>query len=66
MAIHLTIDETLINEARAIGNHPTNLEAGVVALQEYIARHKQTQILNLFGTIEYDPSYDYKEQRKVE
>jgi hypothetical protein len=66
MAIHLTIDETLVEEARTVGDHPTEVAAVIAALQEYIARHKQTQILNLFGTIEYKPDYDYKEQRKVE
>ena len=65
MTIHLTIDEIMVEEARAIGDHHTNLEALIAALQEYIARHKQAQIINLFGTIEYDPKFDYKEQRKV-
>ena len=34
------------------------------ALEEYIRRRKQKGILDLFGTIEYDEDYDYKEQRK--
>jgi hypothetical protein len=63
MAIHLTIDESLVEEARAIGDHPTNLEAVIAALQEYIMRYKQLRIINLFGTIEYEPDYDYKEQQ---
>ena len=66
MAIQLTIDETLVEEARAVGDHPTDLAAVIAALQEYIMRHKQLQIINLFGTIEYDPQFDYKEQRKIQ
>ena len=29
-------------------------------------RRKQLKILDLFGQIDYDPDYDYKEQRKRE
>ena len=65
MAIQLIIDETLVEETRTVGDHPTEVAAVIAALQEYIARHKQAQIINLFGTIEYDPKFDYKEQRKV-
>ena len=34
------------------------------ALQEYIGRRKQARIAELFGTIDYDPKYDYKKQRR--
>jgi len=34
------------------------------ALEEYIARRKQARIADLFGTIDYDPAYDYKKQRR--
>jgi hypothetical protein len=30
---------------------------------EYAAKRKQRRILSLFGTIDYDPSYDYKRER---
>ncbi len=33
------------------------------ALQEYAQRRKQRRVLKLFGTIDYDPDYDYKAQR---
>jgi hypothetical protein len=33
------------------------------ALREYIRRRKQMQIVKLFGTIDFDPTYDYKKQR---
>jgi hypothetical protein len=35
------------------------------ALEEYIKRRKQQEILSLFGKIEYAPSYDYKRERKA-
>ncbi len=63
MATNLAIDDWLIEEAKAIGNHRTKKGAVTEALQEYIQRKKQTQILNVFNKIDYDPDYDYKEQR---
>ncbi len=33
------------------------------ALQEHIQRRKRIRALRLFGTIDYDPDYDYKAQR---
>jgi len=64
MATNLAIDDKLIDEARAIGGHRTKKAVVTEALQEYIHRRKQLQILSLFGTIEYDPKYNYKKQRK--
>ena len=34
------------------------------ALCEYIQRRKQLKVLDLFGTINYDKGYDYKQQRQ--
>ena len=34
------------------------------ALREYIARRRQAHVTRLFGTIDYDPKYDYKKQRR--
>ena len=39
-------------------------EAVTEALREYIARRRQAHVTRLFGTIEYDPAYDYKKQRR--
>lgn len=36
------------------------------ALMEYIQRRRQLDVLELFGTVEYDDKYDYKKQRIVE
>lgn len=63
MATNLALDDTLIDEARRVGNHKTKKEAVNAALTEYIARHKQLEILKFFGTLEYDESYDYKKLR---
>jgi hypothetical protein len=64
MATNLAIDDKLIEEARIIGKHATKKGAVTEALQEYIQRRKQIEVLNLFHSIDYDSDYDYKEQRK--
>ena len=63
MATNLALDDDLINEARRLGGHKTKRETVTVALREYIQHRKQMQILELSGTIPYDPGYDYKAAR---
>ena len=64
MPTNLAIDDKLIEEAKAVGKHKTKKAAVTEALEEYIRRRKQLEITNLFGSIDYDESYDYKAQRK--
>lgn len=66
MPTNLAIDDSLINEAKRIGKHATKKEAVTVALDEYIRRRKQLAILELEGSIDYDPTYDYKKMRKLD
>ncbi len=66
MATNLAIDDRLIEEAKKIGNHRTKKAAVTEALQEYIQRKKQSEILKIFNTIEYDSDYDYKKQRALQ
>jgi len=66
MATNLALDDRLIDEARSIGQHATKREAVTAALKEYIDRRKQVKILELAGTIDYDPSYDYKKTRQLD
>jgi Bacterial antitoxin of type II TA system, VapB len=47
-----------------LGRHRTKRDTVNAALDEYIRRRKQQQIVSLFGTIEYDPAYDYKRARR--
>ncbi|MDX9988436.1 type II toxin-antitoxin system VapB family antitoxin [Thiothrix unzii] len=63
MATNLALDDTLIAEVVKLGNFKSKKAAVTQALQEYIQRHKQAQILQLFGTIDYDEDYDYKQGR---
>ena len=63
MATNLAIDDKLIVEAQAIGGAKTKKAVVTEALKEYIQRRKQVQIISLFGTVDYDPDYDYKKTR---
>jgi len=42
----------------------TKKEAVTSALEEYVRRHKQLAILDACGTVDFDPAYDYKAERK--
>lgn len=64
MATNLALDDKLIINAQKIGHHNTKKEAVTVALKEYIARKKQQEIINLFGSIDFDKNYNYKAARK--
>lgn len=63
MPTNLAIDERLLQEAQRLGKHATKRETVNAALDEYIRRRKQIALLSLFGSVDYDPRYDYKRER---
>ena len=64
MATNLAIDERLLNEALRVGGQRTKKSTVTQALQEYVQRRKQARILELFGKVDFDPKYNYKQQRR--
>ena len=64
MATNLGLDDRLLEEALKIGGRATKKDTVTEALREYISRRKQARVTDLFGTIDYDPKYDYKKQRR--
>ncbi len=64
MPTNLAIDDKLLKEALRVGKHCTKKAAVNEALSEYIQRRKRMKMLKLFGTIDFDPRYDYKAERK--
>lgn len=64
MTVRLDVDSALIQEAFALGKHRTQQDVVQEALKEYIQRRKQAKIIELFGSIEYEQDYDYKQQRQ--
>ena len=63
MATNIAIDRQLLQEAMRVGGHRTNKATVTEALHEYIRRRKQIRIVNLFGTLDFDPADDYKKLR---
>jgi hypothetical protein len=64
MSTNLALDDKLINQARRVGKHKTKKAAVTAALEEYVRRHEQMGVIDLFGTIEYRDDYDYKALRR--
>lgn len=64
MPTNLAIDDDLLTEAQKVGGHRTKKDTVNEALREYIQRRRQAKITDLFGTIEFDSTYDYKKQRR--
>lgn len=63
MATNLQIDPDLLEQALSVSGEKTKKAAVTRALQEFIARRRQRRILDLFGTLDWDPDYDYKRER---
>ena len=64
MATNLGIDPQLLNEAVTASGAHTKKEAVTIALKELIARRAQAAIVDSFGSLDWDPSYDYKADRR--
>lgn len=64
MATNLALDDKLIVEAQRIGKHKTKKDAVTAALEEYIRHQKRIQLIESFGTFDFDPAYDYKAERR--
>jgi Arc/MetJ family transcription regulator len=64
MPTNLAIDDKLLEEAVRVGGLRTKKDTVNQALREYIQRRRQARIVKLFGTVEFDPSHDYKKQRR--
>lgn len=63
MPTNLTIDDALLTEAVKEGGLKTKKATVNEALREFIQRRKQLRIMELFGTIDFDPGYDHKKGR---
>lgn len=64
MATNLAIDPELLERAQRVGGERTKKATVTHALEEYIARREQAKIVEAFGTLEWDETYDYKEGRR--
>ena len=64
MPTNLDIDDRLLEAALRIGGRRTKRETVNEALREFIQRRQRTELVKLFDTVEYDPAYDYKKERR--
>ncbi|HWE01692.1 MAG TPA: type II toxin-antitoxin system VapB family antitoxin [Tepidisphaeraceae bacterium] len=64
MATNLALDDRLIKDAVKLGGHKTKRAAVTAALEEYIKSKKRVAILDMFGKIDFDHSWDYKAARR--
>jgi Arc/MetJ family transcription regulator len=65
MPTNLHIDTELLEEAQRLGRHRTKRETVNEALREYIQYRKRLEAVKAFGTIDFDPDYDYKKMRNA-
>jgi Arc/MetJ family transcription regulator len=64
MPTDVSIDDQLLAEAHRLGGRATKKATVTEALHEYIRHRKQAKIVELFGTIDFDPTHDHKKQRR--
>lgn len=64
MATNLAIDENLLKTAFEIGGMKTKKDTVNLALDEFIRRRKRQDVINSFGTIDFDKNYDHKKLRE--
>lgn len=63
MATNLAIDPELLDRAFQVSGERTKKAAVTLALEEFIARREQRELLDLFGSVEWDATYDPKRER---
>jgi Arc/MetJ family transcription regulator len=64
MPTNLAIDDDLLEQALQVGGQKTKRATVTMALQEFIQRREQQRIITMFGSFDWDPSYDHREQRR--
>ena len=63
MATNLSIDPELLNKALQVSGEKTKKAAVTQALVEFIAKRERARVKELFGQLEWDVDYDYKQER---
>ena len=64
MATNLQLEEELLEQVLKLSGKKTKKAAVTDALEEYVRRRKQMKVLDSFGTVVFDPKYDYKKSRQ--
>lgn len=64
MPSNLAIDDKLLEQALRVGGYKTKRQTVNEALREFVQRRQRLELVKLFGSIDYDPEYDYKRERR--
>jgi Arc/MetJ family transcription regulator len=59
----MKINPELVAEVQRLSQSKTKQAAVESVLKDFVQRKRQLAILELAGTIDYDPAYDYKAAR---
>jgi Arc/MetJ family transcription regulator len=65
MPTNLKLDDKMVAEAVKLGRHKTKRQAVSAALSEYVRRHRQARIEDLYGVIEYPADWNPKAMRRA-
>ena len=63
MATNISLNEELVSKAMTLAGLKTKKDVVNLALEEFVRRHEQRKIIDLFGTLD-EEEHDYKAQRK--
>ena len=63
MPSNLQIDDSLLAKAQKVGGFRTKKDTVNHALTEFIRRHEQLSILDLFGSIDFVEGFNHKTLR---
>lgn len=63
MTTNLALDPELLDRALKVSGQKTKKAAVTIALEEFIAKRAQKNMLDLMGKLEWDDSFDYKAER---
>jgi Arc/MetJ family transcription regulator len=63
MTTNLALDPKLLDRALKVSGQKTKKAAVTLALEEFIAKRAQKNMLDLMGKLEWDDSFDYKAER---
>lgn len=63
MATNLAINPDLLQRTLELSGERTKTAAVTMALQEFVARREQRRLLELFDSLDWDPTFDYKAER---
>ena len=63
MVTNLALDQNLLERAYRVSGESTRKAVVTKALQEFIARREQRDMVELFGKLDWDTSFDHKAER---